>query len=313
MIKITHFEILDTQFKIFYEYFGEKEMKIIFYIKDAIFNSVIILNSNVVVKGVKYWTTFPASSLPYCNTHFTMGINLIVTDEQDNIIHQENFPFILTDFKKRDLSKPNFWVIGDSHVGFLFDNIKKEDLITNKYIINHICHLELSLNLFEKSDWKSFLKSIPIREGDAISFFLGEIDLRFSIIWKTKHIINIEQRKINLWNILKKLLEKYVLIIKEIKNLYPKCKIIILTPNSPIRDGILRDNNLIIDETENDRLFLFELFNIFFEENKDIWDCMSDYIDNEGFMKNELLLENNHHVSDGRPFIERLKQKIDLL
>ena len=326
LVKINNFEIIVNEnnfkvLKLYYEFFGNKETKLKISVTDTIFKTVTITALNSVSFGA-FWTTFSTSAHPSCNTLFSMGIDvIIVNDESKEIIHEETIPFIITDFKKRSLNSlyshsiPNFWVIGDSHVGNIFQNVENKQLICGNFLINNISQPMLSLNRFISSDWKSFFKTILIKDNDIISFLFGDIDLRASIIWATNHITNIEQKRNNFIIILNKTLTKYLNVINELKLLYPKCKIVILTPNTPIKSGVLSQDDLNIGSDE-DRLFLWKQFDSFFKNEVSLknidyyWNCIEDYVDDDGFMKKEHLKNNDNHVDNGMFFIESLKNKI---
>ena len=83
------------------------------------------------------------------------------------------------------IHKPKFWMIGDSHVNY---NTKAptEYLTTEKYDIVPVSVQGLSLSRFLNSDWKRFFTTIPIWEMDIISFEFGDVDLRISLLKKSK-------------------------------------------------------------------------------------------------------------------------------
>ena len=321
LFKINNLEIITDEnniksLKIYYEYFGDKEIDIRISIIDTIFKTVETYYNTSVIKGVDYWVIlYPSNVHPFCNTHLTMGVDITITNQESNeIIHKETIPFIITDIKKRSInskysySVPNFWIIGDSHVGNIFNNIDSNKLLCDNFVINYISHFLLTISKFIKLDWRNFLKTIPIKDGDVLAFLLGEIDLRISIIWKLNHINDNEIRLKNMENILNNILIKYIKIISEIKELYPKCKIVILAPNPPLRDNF--ENKELIGGSEEERLFLWNKFNSFFNSN-DYWNCMEKYTDEDGYMKTESLrFKYDHHISDGELFINSLKEKI---
>jgi beta-1,4-mannosyl-glycoprotein beta-1,4-N-acetylglucosaminyltransferase len=220
LININNFEYLDNDkcIKIYYEYFGDNDINIKISLKDLIFKTVEIFHIVNVTKGINYYSTFyPYDVHPYCNTHFTMGIDVFIYDNDNNeLIYEKKLPGIKC--IERPQLLPTFWVIGDSHVGNIFNNIES-NLICDNFIINHVSHFLLSIKNFIRSDWKSFLKTIPIKEGDKISLLLGEIDLRIGILWKIRNIDNSEDRNKNLIEITEKLLDDYYYAIEDIKKI----------------------------------------------------------------------------------------------
>jgi hypothetical protein len=258
-----------------------------------------------------HWSTFNSFDKGH-TTQFSMGVLVKFIDENNNIVYKQEIPFIITDYKRRSLNKyshsiPNMWIIGDSNVGVL---MRDRDTIINNIVINWISHLFLSINRFIKSDYKSFLKTIPIHNDDTLVFMLGEIDLRVSCGR------NAGLKKISAEHNLDKIINKYYNILKDIKELYPHCNITVMAPNPPIRDGILADDSYLgIWGTEKDRMMLYKKFtNFFYNEsllgNINYLDCMDLYKDDEGFMKTELLGPNDSHVLSGDLFIESLSTKL---
>jgi hypothetical protein len=326
MIEITNTEILVNEdnntkdFKIHYKYLGEENMKLKISVVDNLFKLLETFMVVSVSKNGSYWCILTPSNIDeYSNTYFTMGVDIIILNNETlEIIHEESIPFIITDLKKRSLNSKyshsiqNFWVIGDSHVGRNFSKIKNL-CYNDKYIINYISHMTLAISRFVKSDWNNFLKTIPIKDGDILTFLLGDIDLRANIIWKTNHIHDNDLRINNLTREINKLSINYLNTIKEIKKIYSKCEVIILTPNSPVRDTF--EDKSVIAGTEEERMFLWKSFNSFFSEQKDIeyWNLILNYIDNEGFMRSDLLLNSKDiHVADGTIFIKELINNINM-
>ena len=313
MISIDKYEIINNAdggqvFKIEYTNKGSEPIRVRIVMNDLIFRTT---NYNIGIHELypncSYWSTFNSFDTGW-TTQFSMGVVITFIDENGNIVHTQEIPFIITDYKRRSLGKythshPNVWIIGDSNVGVM---MKERTLLINKKVINWVSHLFLSINRFIKSDYKSFLKTIPIQNGDTLVFMLGEIDLRVSCGR------NAGLKGISAEHNLDRIINKYYNVLKEVKDLYPQCKIVVMAPNPPIRDGVLRtDSYLGIWSTEEDRMMLYKRFTHFFYNesllgNITYLNCMDLYADDEGFMKTELLNENDSHVNTGDLFIESL-------
>ena len=313
MISIDKYEIINNAdggqvFKIEYTNKGSEPIRVRIVMNDLIFRTT---NYNIGIHELypncSYWSTFNSFDTGW-TTQFSMGVVITFIDENGNIVHTQEIPFIITDYKRRSLGKythshPNVWIIGDSNVGVM---MKERTLLINNKVINWVSHLFLSINRFIKSDYKSFLKTIPIQNGDTLVFMLGEIDLRVSCGR------NAGLKGISAEHNLDRIINKYYNVLKEVKDLYPQCKIVVMAPNPPIRDGVLRtDSYLGIWSTEEDRMMLYKRFTHFFYNesllgNITYLNCMDLYADDEGFMKTELLNENDSHVNTGDLFIESL-------
>ena len=316
MISIDKYEIINNAdgsqvFKLDYSNKGSESIRVKIVMNDLLFRTQ---NYNIGFHDIHpncgHWSTFNSFDTG-STTQFSMGVIITFIDENNNIILKQEIPFIITDYKKRSLGKyshsiPNMWIIGDSNVGVM---MKDKSLLINNKVINWVSHLFLSINRFIKSDYKSFLKTIPIHKDDTLVFLLGEIDLRVSCGR------NAGLKGISAEHNLDRIINKYYNVIKEIKELY-KCEVIVMAPNPPIRDGVLRPNSYLgIWSTEWERMMLYKRFtNFFYNEsllgNITYLNCMDLYADEEGFMKTELLNEKDSHVNTGDLFIESLSKKL---
>lgn len=316
MISIDKYEIINNAdgsqvFKLDYSNKGSESIRVKIVMNDLLFRTQ---NYNIGFHDIHpncgHWSTFNSFDTG-STTQFSMGVIITFIDENNNIILKQEIPFIITDYKKRSLGKyshsiPNMWIIGDSNVGVM---MKDKSLLINNKVINWVSHLFLSINRFIKSDYKSFLKTIPIHKDDTLVFLLGEIDLRVSCGR------NAGLKGISAEHNLDRIINKYYNVIKEIKELY-QCEVIVMAPNPPIRDGVLRPNSYLgIWSTEWERMMLYKRFtNFFYNEsllgNITYLNCMDLYADEEGFMKTELLNEKDSHVNTGDLFIESLSKKL---
>ena len=316
MISIDKYEIINNAdgsqvFKLDYSNKGSESIRVKIVMNDLLFRTQ---NYNIGFHDIHpncgHWSTFNSFDTGL-TTQFSMGVIITFIDESNNIILKQEIPFIITDYKKRSLGKyshsiPNMWIIGDSNVGVM---MKDKSLLINNKVINWVSHLFLSINRFIKSDYKSFLKTIPIHKDDTLVFLLGEIDLRVSCGR------NAGLKGISAEHNLDRIINKYYNVIKEIKELY-QCEVIVMAPNPPIRDGVLRPNSYLgIWSTEWERMMLYKRFtNFFYNEsllgNITYLNCMDLYADEEGFMKTELLNEKDSHVNTGDLFIESLSKKL---
>jgi hypothetical protein len=318
MIVIDKYEIINNAdgsqvFKIDYTNKGSEPIRMRILMNDLLFKTQNYnIGTHEVPPNCTYWSTFNSFDAGW-TTQFSMGVVIRFIDENNTTILKQEIPFIITDYKRRSLGKysnsqPNVWIIGDSNVGVM---MKERTLLINNKVINWVSHLFLSINRFVKSDYKSFLKTIPIHNDDTLVFMLGEIDLRVSCGR------NANLKGISAQHNLDRVINKYYNCIKEIKELYPNCKIVVMAPNPPIRDGVLRpDSYLGIWSNESDRMMLYKKFTDFFYNesllgNITYMNCMDLYADEEGFMKTELLGPSDSHVKNGDLFIESLSLFID--
>ena len=316
MIKINDLELKkeENTVVLHFNYNGDTDRVIKVFVFDLIFETVDIWHRMVAKPGVNHWVSlnFSIHKGNYLDTGLKIQIINANEGEEEFIIHKEYFHFINTDMNRRSLNESyskkekNFWLIGDSNTGYLFNDISVNTLYHNGYVINHVTHMLLPLNRFLKSDYLSYMKSLPIRDNDVISFFLGEIDLRVAILR------NANLKGENPKDVLDKILESYIECLSKIKERYPNCEIVVLRTNPPIKDGLINDIKLIFG-TEKERFYLYSHFDNFFRYQNDFkyWDCLSDYSDELGYLRNEFLVsDTNQHLNNGSLFLEQLKSKI---
>jgi hypothetical protein len=204
------------------------------------------------------------------------------------------------------IHKPKFWMVGDSHVNY---NTKApiEYLTTEKYDIVPVSVQGLSLSRFLNSDWKRFFTTIPIWEMDTISFEFGDVDLRISLLKKSK------EKNISFDDLLKDLIVRFSDFIEEFRKIY-KNEIIIILPNRTIKDGWDKQNR--IESTTKVRVDLWNQFKELMSElgkinNIKIWDYKSICEDSDGSMTNSMLVKEDIHLEKHELIMEDLKSKIN--
>lgn len=247
----------------------------------------------------QYWGMF-------CGVDLEIKVN-------DECLYKIPLPWTITNnFLRKGIDlnstihKPKFWMIGDSHVNY---NTKAptEYLTTEKYDIVPVSVQGLSLSRFLNSDWKRFFTTIPIWEMDIISFEFGDVDLRISLLKKSK------EKNISIDELLKDLIFRFSNFIIEFRKIY-KNEIIILLPNRTIKDTW--DNQNRIMSTTEVRVDLWNQFKDLMSElgktnNVKIWDYKSIYEDSDGSMMNSMLVKGDIHLENHKLMLEDLKSKIN--
>jgi hypothetical protein len=326
MIRVNKYEIIEDggvqRLKVWYTYLGKEPMIGVPKITDAVFRTMAYSAQKIALEpGYNYWCVFNSNAHGVGSnivSNFSMGVIFqLLTEDGSRVVYAEEIPFVITDYKRRSFSgkdtyaKPNFWLIGASMTGYMVRDMKPESFITSKYVITPVSHLALSLNRFLKSDYKKFLQSIPIKPNDTIGLFLGGVDMNVSVVRNAK------LKGIRPQHLLNKILFKYLGVIKEIEQLYPKCKVIIIPTNATIPETHNVSNPTFIAGSQELRRELCDQYVNFFEQevkSKNIeyfWDCLDVYLDVDRYCKKEFLIKDDHHIGDGTLFIEKLKKKID--
>lgn len=236
------------------------------------------------------------------------GLRVTFEDlETSEIIEDQTFKF---DFKIPEfrnckvenefVTDKRMWIIGDSNVWTTFggNTITNLNKISN-YIPVRYTHPSLSLYRFLNGDYFGHLNVLPIYEKDVLLFYLGEIDLRYSLI-KT-HL----NKKIDLEFLIKKLVFDYFQTLEKISKKYINNKIYILSPNPPIKDNFIKKElSQFVLGSQNDRLFCYNLFKNYCKKYIEVYskfkfiDWTDDYTDSDGFALEYKLYDNDVHIKD---------------
>jgi hypothetical protein len=249
--------------------------------------------------------------------HSLWGCNLkLFVDEK--IIQEFPLKYTFTNLNLREglnnfspFNKKKFWIVGDSHSSY-YTNSSPEYLTTSKYDIIPLSIMSLTLNKFLKSDWEKWFNTLPIFDDDIVAFDIGEIDLRCGIF------LSSTKKNIDVDILTNELLEKYFKFLIYFKEKF-KNKILLLTPNRPIKDGYVTGNSeyfKLTISTTNERLELWNNFNNklkLFCEDKSIkyWDIKHMYKDIDGTLFNNILYKNDIHIKIKEPMLFDLKYKIE--
>jgi len=299
----------------------ENEKKVRVYLSDYIFNTEKQYQKLNLKKG-GYWSQFSTRGSHRINNKKQITSSYIeplilsfIDDETNKIINEFklDIKYVDTSLRSRDPKKRNAWIIGDSHIGHLYSDIEYDELEYDTIRIIPISKVGLTMSRFTNSDYIEFLFCLPIMDDDLLIFNLGEIDMRISIHVKN-HIKGINKK-----DILTNIVFKYINSIKTVSRKYHKNKIIILRPNLPVSDNREYSDEVINDyfmnSNEVDRLILNNHFNELITSF-----CAGDnnikYIDNtsqygiNGFIDDNLLIDNDIHMKTNKDYFDSLYQKI---
>jgi len=295
--------------------------KVRVYLGDYIFNTEKQYQDLTLKKG-GYWSQFSTRGVHNLNNEKQNTLSYIeplrlsfIDIETDKVINEFklDIKFVDISLRSRDYKKRNAWIIGDSHIGHICRDIEYNELEYDKIRINPISKVGLTMSRFTNSDYMEFLSCLPIMADDLLIFNLGEIDMRIST-----HVKSLNKR-IEKKDILTSILLKYIQSIKDISKNYDKNKILILRPNLPISDKRQYSetviNDYFLNSNEFDRL---ELNNYFHDMITSF--CNSEnniqYIDNScqyslnGFINDDLLIENDIHMKTNKGYFDSLYEKI---
>ncbi len=307
--------------KVHYECNFENPTKVIIYLGDSIFNTESQYQEIIPSKGT-WWSVFYSRNSHFLN-HDKQITNAFI--EPQNLIfkNKETYEIIKEfklDFKFVDISlrgknqKVNAWVFGDSHIGHLAKGIDYDELEYPNLRINSISKVGFTMSRFSNSKYLDYLNCFPIYDKDFLLFNLGEVDMRMSIHLKS---YNKQKPKITILN---EILDKYFNALKSIKQNYPNNPIIILKPNAPIGDDYFYPENYkqdyFLHSNKKDRKLLNEEFNEkiieFIKQNPNFYymDNNDNFQDSEGFIKNELLIQDDIHMETNKHYFDLLYQKL---
>lgn len=266
------------------------------------------------IDGINYFVSFMIGNHfgKYDRLGFKGGVHLrfYVGGE---LVFDKNFKFNKNYLPLRKLSYEypinykRLWIIGDSNAWGTFggDEYSMEQM--DDFLPIRYSHPSLSLYRFLNKDNKSFIELLPIEDNDVILFYLGEIDTRYGLIRTSQN------KKISLTHITNNLLFKYKIFLTEFIEKYPNNKVVIMSPNPPIKNGVISNEKEIelLSGSNNDRKLCVDLFDNFFSnENFLYFNWKKEYSDNFGFVNESFLYENDFHIRDYNTIIKSLSNFI---
>jgi len=307
--------------KVHYRGFFDNETNVKVNLSDYIF-STERQHQNIKIKQGNYWTVFHSIGPHSLNNDLQITNSFIeplrltfINNDTDEVIDEYKLDIKFVDYslRSRNTNKTNVWIIGDSHIGHIAKNIGYNDLEYEKIRFNVISKVGLTMNRFTSSKYFDYLSCLPIEDEDVIIFNLGEIDMRISTHVKS------HKKEVSKRFIFNDILFKYLTSIKKISQKYNKNKVIILRPNLPNDGGKKYSKEVINDyflhSNKEDRKILDKTFNEtvtpFCKLNTDI-----KYLDNssqysvDGFINNELLIDNDIHMKTNKQYFDNLNDKI---
>jgi predicted O-methyltransferase YrrM len=289
------------------------EHKLKITILDPFFNIEYIPGSMVVdvFNDINYWVRFNVDEISNNEKpNLKFGVRIQVEDLSTNhIIYDEVIKTHHKSFEMRNhsLSNPEYleraWIIGDSNVWASFGDTNNKFERIGRHVPIRVSQTSLTLNRFVNGDFLGLLDSLPIQEKDVLVFYLGEIDFRYTI---HKHC---ENKNITLKNACLELMDSYFNSILKIKEIYNN-RIVILSPNPPMRDGFLHEYVL---GTEDDRKLCSKLFDTYWK-NKigfiEYLDWTKDYTLPDGLIDTSKLCDNNHHIRYYNSIVNLLSKQL---
>jgi predicted O-methyltransferase YrrM len=287
---------------------GEDTRRLTFKIYDPFFGVQYIPGEHTVVAtpGINYWVRFEIdirANEEKPNTRF--GFILTCENEEGNIILEKKHSINKKAYNLRPKTNENvLWIIGDSNAWASFgnDEFRYSDIAGYKPV--RISVTSLSLNRFINGKNVEFMLGLPIRENDCIVFYLGEIDLRYTI---HKHS---ETSGETIEDSCTNLLNRYFNTLIEIRK-YLDNRIIVISPNPPIPDNYHYDANLV-KGNEKDRVLVFSIFNEFWNTQNEFeyLDWSSEYMDDKGLIDIANLYPGNHHICEHTKITKKLSNRI---
>ncbi len=289
---------------------SDSPSRLTFKIYDPLFNIQYIPgeHSREVSPGIDYWVRFEIdirsnNEKPNC----IFGFILVCENESGEVIFREEY----TNKNKADrlrpltLSDKVLWIIGDSNVWASFgnDEFKYENI--GDYSPVRISVTSLSLNRFITGKNLEFVECLPIRDNDAIVFYLGEIDFRYTL---HKYV---SRKGLSIYDACTDLMERYLNTLRKIKKNLNGNRMIVISPNSPIPDNFHEDPNMVLGN-ESERLECFNIFDQFWNNQKDFeyinW--TEKYSDGRGLIKTENLYEGSHHIKNHVDIKDSIQNKL---
>lgn len=277
------------------------------------------------IPGDSYWVEYIVSDYtPWGTTSgpsfgFNGGfvIEFFSKTTKDRVI--KTYPNIGKIYKYKNLSEQTpdadrrIYMIGNSHIWSTFG---KEDENINKirhFVLSKIAIYGLSLYRFFTGDYIKFINLLPIVDNDVLLFYWGSHDIRSGVFKQ------VEKYDITLDEALYNVMYLYYYSIKNLMNTYPKNKIIICSINVAIKKNHFKeeDHQIVFHNSEDEeRLKITNKFNDFMNRklyeipNVTYFKWDENYIDKYGYLRSELLYENDIHINTSDNALELLSQHL---
>lgn len=196
------------------------------------------------------------------------------------------------------------FAIGDSHI---WHNYGSRDFTTAKgYPIIKYSVSSLTMHTFVSGNYKDFVDFLPIIPEDYLIFNFGECDLRNTFM---KHAMKYNK---DVKEVIYHTCQKYFKVLKEISSYYPKCEILLSTPNFPVSEELAPhvSHFVPICGTSDERKMMYEFFVTMIKTQPffTVIDCPTIYRDDDGFINTKYLEPNDIHVSDFQYFVKELDE-----
>ena len=272
-----------------------------------------IINVNC-IDGPNYFVNFTIGS--HFGKHnrlgFKGGVHLRYYIE-DYLVFEKKFFFYKNYLPLRNISQQypmnykRLWIIGDSNVWGTFGNDEYTPEPIHDYLPIRYSHPSLSLHRFLNKDNKSFIDLLPIEDGDIIAFYLGEIDTRYGLPKSS------QEKNTSISHLTNKLLFKYKEFLQTFISKHPNNKVIVMSPNPPIKNGIIDEEKelQLIKGTNNERKYCVDSFDEFFSnENFLYFNWKKDYTDNFGFVDPKFLFDNDFHIKEYNQILKSFSEFI---
>lgn len=266
------------------------------------------------VDGPNYFVGFTIGNhfSKYDRLGFKGGVHLRIY-VADNLVIDKIYFFYKNYIPLRKISfeypmnYKRLWIIGDSNAWGTFGGDEYEPEPIHNYLPIRYSHPSLSLHRFLTKDNKSFIDLLPIEDGDIIVFYLGEIDTRYGLL-KTS-----QEKNISLNHLVNNLLFKYKNFLTEFIDKHPNNKVIVMSPNPPIKNNIIDSEKelKLIKGTNTERKYCVDSFDEFFSnENFLYFNWKKDYTDNFGFVDPNFLYENDFHIKEYNQIFKSISEFI---
>jgi predicted O-methyltransferase YrrM len=234
------------------------------------------------------------------------GFRIVIKDEENNKIFEEKFLNPNRGFSLRgETIKKVAWIIGDSNVWSSFGNDSHRYTDIGGFFPVRSSVISLSLNRFLKGNYLEFLRTLPIREGDVLIFYLGEIDFRYTI-HKASGTKNVPVQEL-----CEQMMQRYFDTLEKIHNVFG-IRILVMSPNPPIQDGFLDEFYSPSLGSIEDKKLCFEYFNNFWNSQLkfEYLNWTEDYLEINGLAKTEMFEPQNHHIKVHSPIKKQLEKKL---
>jgi hypothetical protein len=300
----------------------EREIRV--RVEDPFFGSDFFISPTLIKTrlGINFWASFRIRDImadPILG--YTGGFVIIFEDvEEEKEVYRRKFENSAVMYTKRMISHESpydakrLFMIGDSHIWTNFgQHIEGINKVGEYTLVRHVMYKVSSFS-FWSGDFEGYLKMLPVEKGDALLFCFGTYDFRRGAVKMAK------KRGISVYEMVYQTLFQKLHRLKKLREKYPDNPFVVCSIVPPIRSQHISEENkesYFYNSSDEERMEYYRVYRGFWErhpqfvDNLTFLDWTEDYVDDDGFCKNEMMRPDDIHVGNFRPALKKLEEHLE--